>query len=481
MVWGIVAGLGPGLQEGLNAKEDRAASKSRRTIAEAQEGRNAEKHEWLKGMADIFQFRNAVDDLEKYRQWYSGGLYQPQPAQPKPVGGDATNQTVQQALPALQTINNMGTTAPQIPGMAEGGLAQVPQQPPQQMGPQALPVQQPQQPQQPAPQQDIPSRRERYNQWYNQAAKYAILNGGLEGYGKFEEMENAASRRQVLGYALQAVNAMDQGNVGEAMRAGNAALEVTPFDTGLKFTAENGNLYMVGQDGKKGQPLNADMLRAFTDDHMKTPENYLDWKAQYETERSNQVREGIAQQNADSTALQVQTYAEEKPSRIYGREASAYAALAQGAKYLADAAGKGDTHKSWSANNVRQMEKDISAAAKDAMLGFNGPWDKEMMADTPLGSLPIQYTKDIRRINEFDKMSDDLAAAIARGALMNYVPDAPGEQAIRGGVVSQDEDTGEFVFTLHGEEYVLPDQIALGLNLNLKDNEQRLSNPPRRK
>lgn len=482
MVWGIVAGLGGGLQEGLESKERRAASKSQRTIAEAEEKRNVDRHQWLKGLGDIFQNRDVVDNLEKYRQWYTGGIYQPQPAQPKPVGGDAINQTVQQALPALQTINNMGTTAPQIPGMAEGGLAQVPQQPqqpPQQMmGPQALPVQQPQQS---APQQELPKRRERYNQWYNQAAKYAILNGGLEGYQKFEEMENAASRRQVLGYALQAVNAMDQGNIGEAMRAGNAALEVTPFDTGLKFTAENGKLYMVGQDGKKGKPLDADMLRAFTDDHMKTPENYLDWKKQYETERSNQVQEGISAKNAESTRRQVDQYVEEGPSRINARDATAYANLAQGAKYLADAAGAGDTHKSWSANNVRQMEKDISAAAKDAMLGFNGPWDKEMMADTPLGSLPIQYTKDIRRINEFDKMSDDLAAAIARGALMNYVPDAPGEQAIRGGVVSQDEDTGEFVFTLHGEDYVLPDQIALGLNLNLKDNEQRLSNPPRRK
>lgn len=505
MVWGIVAGLGPGLQEGLNAKEDRAASKSRRTIDEAQEARNAEKHEWLKGMADIFQFRNAVDDLEKYRQWYSGGLYQPQPAQPKPVGGDATNQTVQQALPALQTINNMGTTAPQIPGMAEGGLAQVPQQPqqpPQQMmGPQALPVQQPQQPQQPAPQQDIPGRRERYNQWYNQAAKYAILNGGLEGYGKFEEMENAASRRQVLGYALQAVNAMDQGNVGEAMRAGNAALEVTPFDTGLKFTAENGNLYMVGQDGKKGQPLNADMLRAFTDDHMKTPEQYLDWKKQYETERSNLTteketkrsniageketrrsnieREKIAAKNAESTRQQVEQYIEEGPSREALRGAQGWNALATGvaAMQRADAA-KMPNHLAWSTSDLNTLERDITDAVQGSALGFSGPWAKPVFKDSPLGSAAIGLVKDIRRTNNPEIMSNDTASAMVRVALMNAVEGVQeGEPLVRGARAGYDADTDKWYVNLPGvkDPVYVPALVGIGFRSNVGVNEQMLN------
>lgn len=491
MVWGIVAGLGPGLQEGLNAKEDRAASKSRRTIDEAQEARNAERHEWLKGMADIFQFRNAVDDLEAYRQWQTGGLYQPQPAQPKPVGGDATNQTVQQALPALQTINNMGTTAPQIPGMAEGGLAQVPQQPqqpPQQMmGPQALPVQQPQQP---APQQDIPSRRERYNQWYNQAAKYAILNGGLEGYGKFEEMENAASRRQVLGYALQAVNAMDQGNVGEAMRAGNAALEVTPFDTGLKFTAENGNLYMVGQDGKKGQPLNADMLRAFTDDHMKTPEQYLDWKKQYETERSNLAtetetrrsnieRETTAAKNAESTRQQVEQYIKEGPSREALRGAQGWNALATGiaAMQRADAANMPD-NLAWKTSDITKMENDITAGVQKGALGFSGPWARPVFKDSPLASAAIGMTKDIRRANAPEIMSNDTAAAIVRVALMNAVEGVQeGEPLVRGARAGYDSETDRWYVNLPGikEPVFVPALVGMGFRSNVGVNEQMLN------
>ena len=473
MVWGVIAGLGPGVTEGLNYKEDRAASKSRRTIAEAEEGRAAERHDWLKGLAKYFEQRNAVEDPEAWKQFYSGGLYQPQPAptQPQPAIG-AEQQTVEQALPALQTIRNMGQ------GFQEGGPVQVPEQ---QMGPPALPMQQgPQQgPQQAPPPQAEPQvsqkRRDRYQQWYDQAAKYSILNGGLEGYQKFEEMENAASRRQVMGYALQAVRAMDEGNVGEAMRAGNAALEVTPFDTGLKFEARNGKLHMVGPDGQPGEPLTADHLRAFTEDHMKTPESYLDWKKQAETERSNLVQEGISAKNAESTRRQVDQYVEEGPSRIYGREAGAYRDLAAGRAALENALAKGETHESWDTKDIRGMERDITDAAHEGKLGFNGAWDRENMAGTPLGDMPISLTKDIRRINQWDAMTDNLAASIARGALMNYIPDASGEPLLKDGKVAMDDETGKYYFVIGGNEYLVPEVVGIGLNMNLKQNEQLLS------
>jgi len=309
-ILGALAGVGPGVTEGLNAREDRASSKSERVINEAKEGRDAEQHQWLKGFSERYKLRGMLEDPQQFQQWkaFASGAgpvaQQPAPAVPQN----------QYAIPGVAPVVN------RMPGAADGGAMEVPQAQPQQ----ALP--QPQQQALPQPQQQAPvpqtTRRERYNDWYNDTARYAILTGGLEGYSKFQEMENATSRRQVMGYALQAVDALDKGMVGEAMRAGNAALEVTPFDTGLQFVAHNGELYMQGKDGKRSdKPLNADHLRAFTDQHMKTPESYLDWKKQHETERKNVVDEGIAQTNASSSRMVAE--AQKETSKYAGQRADA--------------------------------------------------------------------------------------------------------------------------------------------------------------
>ena len=372
---GALAGVGPGMQSRRESDEKIAASKSERTIAEAQEDRKAEEHSWLKQFSEFFKQRGYVDDPAAWDQWRrfqqgQGPVAQTAPAAPAPT-------PVQQALPGvgnvIQPIQPVQPPPQQaLPGMAAGGPVQVPPQQAQQ--PAALPTQPAPAP---APAENVPSRRERYNQWYNETAKYAALTGGLEGYQKFQEMENATSRRQVLGYALQAVRAMDEGNVGEAMRAGNSALEVTPFDTGLKFEASNGKLYMVGKDGKPGEPLTADHLRAFTEDHMKTPESYLQWKQQYETERSNleteRLRGGeldVSERLAGVQERRMNLDEQLAPRDTAARETQALAALRNSDARLAAAIDKSGSY-GWDANNVLRITDNVLQWSLNDFEAFN--------------------------------------------------------------------------------------------------------------
>lgn len=193
---------------------------------------------------------------------------------------------------------------------AEGGMAQVPEEGiPTQPG---VDMSQSQSLQQsPATPQRQPSKyRDRLSAWQRNAENHAMMAGGLETMQKFRDMENATSRRAIMGYGLDAIRAMDEGNIGDAMRSGNSALESTPFDTGIKFEAGDGNLYMVGKDGKRGKPLTADHLRAFVEDNMKTPETYLDWKKQYEVERHAGETESVARKTAESGRISAEAQAE---------------------------------------------------------------------------------------------------------------------------------------------------------------------------
>lgn len=229
-----------------------------------------------------------------------GTLAQPQSSLLQKEGaamGGSIQGPEQGALPTDPALAGPPAPAAPAPQQEFAGPSQEPS--PQEAGPPA-----------PAPQKP-PTYRENYAKWKADADAKWMKAGGLEGYAKFQEMENATSRKMVMGYGLQAIQMLDEGNVGEAMRAGNSALEVTPFDTGLKFESYNGGLYMRGKDGQRSkEPYTANDLRAFVENNLKTPENYLDWKKQSETERSNLVTEGISQKNAESSRISSEAQAE---------------------------------------------------------------------------------------------------------------------------------------------------------------------------
>jgi hypothetical protein len=413
-----------------------------------------DQHEWMQGLSKRMKLRGEVENQASWDQrvrFQSGAG--PVAQNPALQGADnAPRPALPQAggyMPQLPGAAGQGyaSTQPQplqLPQLAEGGSVttyplpdeQAPQQAP---APQALPQQQPA-PQAPAPQalpQQQPAaaqvareqptqqttRRERYNDWYDETARYAVLTGGLEGYQKFQEMENATSRRQVLGYAQQAIRAMDQNNIGEAMRAGNTALEVTPFDTGLKFEAVNGKLVMVGPDGKAGEPLDANALRAFAEDHMKTPENYLQWKQQYETERKNLVDEGIAQGNllVDQRQVAVNESQEERESRTHDREVQAREGMTLAA--LMNAKTTSERHKraleeadkkGYTLGQINGVESSIDKWAVEELNAIS-PEVAEYYAEYPIAWSNLKSdTKYLQYANDPGAVSREDAAIISQ-------------------------------------------------------------------
>lgn len=371
-VLGALAGVGPGYMAREQMNIDKGDAKIRREDAD----RTAQRFEWWEEFAnEYYKGREAVDSSDP-ASWdtYIKGLPQ------------AAAASFPSGLPAPQA------QAPALPGYAEGGVANVPAQQVGPPAPEALPAMGPPEARAGTPR---PSRRERYDQWFGKMGRYALLNGGLEGLSKFEEMENATSRRQVMGYGLQAVRAMDEGNVGEAMRAGNAALEVTPFDTGLQFVAQDGKLHIQGADGTLGEALKAQHLAAFVDDHMKTPESYLDWKSQYEVERRNVADEGLRGEQIGVNRTNAETMqghldiAREKLAPEIAKMGAETIALLQGAEAdLVRAYGSGADVGGLDAGEMIRVFNDLFTAINDD--GIPGmDWMKPLLTD-PARSLPMQ-------------------------------------------------------------------------------------------
>ena len=356
---GGVSGAAKGFQQAGEARIANQDANNRQAEAD----RKGDKHEWWKGFADRMGNREAVENPQTWQGMMQGGFDQTAQGMGALVAPPQALNVMQPQVPPQGQQAMMGPRTSLLQGAAEGGaISMAP--PPEQAAPPAAPQAAPQAQ---APAQQGPNRRARYNVWYNDTAKYAALNGGLEGYQKFQEMENATSRKQIMGYGLQAIRAMDEGNVGEAMRAGNSALEVTPFDTGLKFTASEGKLHMQGKDGQPGPPLNARQLQAFVDDHMKTPENYLDWKKQYEVERSAGVNEGIDARNTsvnernasvnESEERRANRFAERgmqvEEAKALSSLIAAKAASTRAAQSISDAAFRG-----WKTSEIQRVMSD---------------------------------------------------------------------------------------------------------------------------
>lgn len=285
------------------------------------------------------------------------GPMQPPIQVPGQVAGGPVAAPVAQAI-QMQPWNRAAEGGPVevLPQYQEGGSVEVPAIAAEGAG-EITPGPAPQQSPNPPP----PSKyRDRLNAWQRGAESHAMMAGGLETLQKFREMENASSRRMILGYGLDAIRALDEGNVGDAMRAGNSALEATPFDTGMKFVAQNGQLHMVGEDGQPGEALTPNHLRAFVEDNMKTPETYLEWKKQVETERAGREGEKLRGREAAVSERRItldETYREQETDAKTLSALAAYensqAARDRAARMAAAAAAGG-----WDENNRLAIERD---------------------------------------------------------------------------------------------------------------------------
>jgi len=318
------------------------------------------------------------------------------------------------------------------------------------------------------------SRRDKYNEWKKIAEDAAVRAGGLEGLSSFNKMETEISRQQVMGYGLEAIRALNGGSVGEAAKIANTALEASPNDTGLEFFAMNGELYMQGAEGDPSGPLNADALRVFVEDHMKSPETYLAWQKQYEDERANKAKEGIGQQNADSTTLQAETYAEESPSRILLNKAKSYQALAAGEAALTSASDSGgDEGLAWNENNILKIEE-MEATAMDGGLGFSGSWVGEGARNSQLHSDAVSAAVETRIANGPAAMTHNDASTLARMAYFdglvdndgNMVPPQTGLLDGLRNVKVLTDDQGNYMVNYKGKNLMVPPHVGTKIQSN---------------
>lgn len=292
-----------------------------------------------------------------------------------------------------------------MPRFAEGGMAEVPQ--PGAIAAEGMGEIAPAAPQQsPAAPQRQPSKyRDRLNAWQRQAENHAMMAGGLETLAKFRETENATSRRAIMGYGLDAIRSLDEGNVGDAMRSGNSALESTPFDTGMKFEASEGKLYMVGRDGKKGEPLTANHLRAFVEDNMKTPETYLEWKKQYEVERSAQKGESQRDTQlgiADRGVAVQEGYlgiAENKAPADLSKVGAEIYALITNADANAARANAADDTPGLTPALIRNINNDIPTLIQNAKIDPGTEWWGQMTQNPGLAGVLQSSAIDMAKMN----------------------------------------------------------------------------------
>jgi hypothetical protein len=292
----------------------------------------------------------------------------------------------------------------QMPRAAEGG--------PMEVG--AVPGAQPPGPQ-PQPQQSPTTwkpkedYRARLAAWQHESENMWMMAGGLEGVQKFRNMSDAAARREIMGYGLQAIRNMDEGMVGEAMRAGNSALEATPFDTGMKFIARNGELHMQGKDGVPSGPLNSDALRAFVEDHMKTPEAYLDWKKQNETGRHNLETEATARVTAQSGRMTAEAAREKASYAGQNADASTLTALAayensQAARERAQRMALEAAAGGWDNNNRMAIERD----SDDWVLDNFDPLHEDIgnhFKDNPIAW--VDFKNDVLELQLYNPWNED--------------------------------------------------------------------------
>lgn len=483
MVWGVIAGLGPGMMERRESDEKIAASKSKRTIAEAQEGRADQRFKWWQEQGDLTgmrpmdmyqQGRRAVDDPQLWAQWKGtqdtinsvlpgiGAINQMPYQMPMQQGGPAPG-AGEAALPAYTGQASEGgfegTSASsqgyqRAPGAADGGPIQVPAQ-------QALPAQPQAQPAQMPPQQEMPSRRERYNEWYGKMERLSFLNGGMEGLSQFREMEDATSRRQALGYAQQSATAMNEGMVGEAMRLGNSALESLSFDSGMEFVAQDGKLHLKGRDGSLSGALKTQDLMGFVDQYMKTPEQYLDWKKAEETQRSNEANEALRGREAAVSERQISLDEELEPRRTAASEATALAALRQSDAALARAMDSAGDY-GWDANNALRIGQQVLDWSLNDFTGLSDEVDdyyddnQQAFANLKSGVAQIMVSNPFDEKTQSGYVDPDLAATVYQLITLPGGMDMGG-QSIKVG--SHPDAPGEVFATYEGKTIRLPPQL----------------------
>ena len=441
--------------------------------AQAAEGRTAESHEFQKVYNEILAGRGRVDAPqpapiaaipqagaaipEAGAGPAAGGQPppaaggQPPPAEALPLGGEGTMESPME----LSTMNVTGDVGGGAGGGAGGGGARPPQG---------------------------PTRRERYKKWYDEAYAAAARAGGIEGLQLFIDKENATSRQQMMGYAREAVTAIKNGMVGESVKLMNTALEVSPFDTGMEFIANDGKMYLMGPDGNMGEPYGQAELMAMIRDRLGTPENYLNMEEGARKNEQQRIDEEDKDLDRELVERDVEVKEDKAPSEILVNKATAYYRLAAGKGALdTDGGGEGDPSTWWGKPNASKIEEIETRIKNGEMSGFplSSPWIKEDFGNTELFSSTMAGLKSIRSMNNPlpsatnpRALTDNDAGELARMAYFNELNlndvdistvTPPGLSSIK---VLYDDTTGAWKVGYKGGTYLIPPEIGERIQKN---------------
>jgi hypothetical protein len=297
------------------------------------------------------------------------------------------------------------------------------------------------------------SRRDKYNEWKKLAEDAAVRAGGLEGLSSFNKMETEISRQQVMGYGLEAIRALNGGSVGEAAKIANTALEASPNDTGLEFFAMNGELYMQGADGDPSGPLNADALRVFVEDHMKSPETYLAWQKQYEDERANKAAEEDRDTQIGINDRAVTVQEEALPSQNLARSAGAYRDIKDADTRAVTALTSREEENGYSPSEKLKIMNDLMTMQNDGKLGLDPEWDTALGGNGEVAKLAVSNMTDIVTYNEGVTNYAD-AAGIVRAALGPNLGVSSSVQSLP--TMAQD---GQYYVMFNGKKFAIPENI----------------------
>lgn len=166
------------------------------------------------------------------------------------------------------------------------------------------------------------SYRETRAAWDQNAKNLAMQAGGLPLVNEYEKWKNHTTQQMVLSYGEQAEILLNGGDVAGAAKLANTALEATPLDIGMKFFPKNGELYMEGPTGEVNGPYNAEQFDALFQQHMKTPENWMEIDKAAEEKRAAKVDEGFREREikiSESAEKRLKKYAERVMQAEEGR------------------------------------------------------------------------------------------------------------------------------------------------------------------
>jgi hypothetical protein len=135
------------------------------------------------------------------------------------------------------------------------------------------------------------------------ALQKALISGGIENYNTTRDALKMARRGQMVQWGFAAAQAMDANkDAGAAAKQLNTIMDIMPIDTGAKWVAKEGELFME-RGGKLQGPFTAQDVRGYTRQYIMDDDNYAEMTQLTQKDREQDQADvglGIEQQRANA-------------------------------------------------------------------------------------------------------------------------------------------------------------------------------------